>query len=59
MLTIEQIREGLEDRNLSKVAKATGYTRAYLAAIRAGRSTNPSLKFMKALTAYLEGKAQK
>lgn len=54
MLTLEQIAAALIDRNLAKVAEKTGYTRAYLASIRAGNQTNPSYRFVKTLSDYLE-----
>lgn len=52
LLTIEAIREKLADRNLSKVAQATGYTRAHIAQIRNGSVSNPSYKCLVALSDY-------
>lgn len=56
MLTLENIRKALQDRNLQKVAEATGYTRSYLAAIRRGSAENPSYQVVKRLSDYLEQK---
>jgi hypothetical protein len=55
VMQLEEMREKLEDRNLSKVGKEIGYTRAYLAAVRAG-SKIPSYGFMVQLSKYLKNK---
>lgn len=55
-MTLEQIRKALYDRNLSRVADATEYSRAYLSAIRSGRAENPSYQVIKKLSDYLEQK---
>lgn len=54
MLTIPQIRNRLEDRNLTKVAKSVNVTRPYLSAIRSGKVT-PSKHMQTLLSMYLEG----
>jgi transcriptional regulator with XRE-family HTH domain len=53
MLTLEQVRERLQDRRLGKVAEATGLCAATVSRIRDGKG-EPSLKTMMALSAYLE-----
>lgn len=54
MLTIEEIKEKLKDRNLTEVAKNIGVTGAYLSAIRNGTKLNPSYEVVKKLSDYLE-----
>lgn len=53
MLSIEQVRARLEDRNLAEVARRVEVTRVYLSAIKNGRVT-PSYKMVKKLSDYLE-----
>lgn len=55
MLTVEQMKEKLADRNLEVVAERTGLSRQTLSHIRTGKLTNPSYKTIKALSDYLEG----
>ena len=59
MMKLEEIKTALEDRNLSKVGEAIGYTRAYLAAIRSGRMINPSYECVRKLSEYLEQRKEK
>lgn len=54
MLSIEQIREKLKDRNLAEVSRRLGITRVYLSAIKNGRVT-PSYKTVEKLSDYLGG----
>lgn len=54
MLTLEQIKEKLQDRNLTKVAKAVDLTRPFLSGIRSGKVPNPSYDTIKRLSDYLE-----
>lgn len=54
MLTIEEIRRELQDRNLSVVAKNIGVTRTYLSNIRNGRVI-PSEKLQHLLSLYVKG----
>lgn len=56
MLTIEEIRERLQDRRLAMVADSTGIHYVTLQAIRTGRVKNPSYDTVKALSDYLEEK---
>lgn len=55
MLTIEQIKERLSDRNLAEVARRLGVTRAYLSAITNDR-VKPSYVMLTRLSDYLETK---
>lgn len=54
MLTLEQIRTALSDRNLSEVSRQTGmhYNVVYRAAT--DRTQNPSYETVKALSDYLD-----
>ena len=54
MLNLEQIKSGLEDRNLEKVAERTGIHRNTINAIRTGSNTNPTYATLKVLSDYLE-----
>jgi transcriptional regulator with XRE-family HTH domain len=53
MLTLEQIRTALDDRNVEKVAERTGIHRNTIGAIRNGANANPTYATMKALSDYL------
>lgn len=53
MLTLDQLRTALDDRNLEKVSARTGIHRNTLAAIRNGTNANPTYATMKALSDYL------
>lgn len=53
MLSIEQIREKLTDRNLAEVSRRIGITRAYLGMIANG-SRIPSYATLKKLSDYLQ-----
>lgn len=55
MLTLEQIRTALRDRNLSEVSRKIGihYNVVYRAATN--RTQNPSYETVKALSDYLGG----
>jgi transcriptional regulator with XRE-family HTH domain len=55
MLTLEQIKERLGDKNLSEVARRVGLTGAYLSAIVRGVKVNPSYETVKKLSDYLNG----
>lgn len=54
MLTINKIRERLQDRNHAAVGRALGLTGAYISAIARGKRVNPSCRVLEALSAYLE-----
>lgn len=55
MLTIEEIREKLEDKNLEVVAKRTGLSRQTLSNIRNDKAIAPSYRTIKIISDYLEG----
>lgn len=61
MLTIEEIREALSDRNLSEVSRRLNgkYSGAYLRAIESGKAPNPSYECVKTLSEYLEQRKEK
>lgn len=54
MLTIENIRQKLQDRNLEAVAKATGISRQTLSSIKNGKAKMPSYQTIKTISDYLE-----
>lgn len=54
MLTLEEIKEALQDRRLQIVSDATGLHYNTLRDIRDNQDANPSYKTMKAVSDYLE-----
>lgn len=54
MLSVNLIRELLQDRNARKVAAATGLHENTVRAIRSGENINPTANTIKALSDYLE-----
>ena len=54
MMTIEQIIDKMEDRNLSYIARKLKVTPAYLALIKKRRRLNPSYEMVKKLSDYFE-----
>ncbi|WP_333609469.1 helix-turn-helix domain-containing protein [Arsukibacterium sp.] len=54
MLTMEQIRDKLKDRNLKEVSRRTGIGYANLHAIAKGVRQNPTYEVLKPLCDYLE-----
>lgn len=54
MLTLQQVRKSLSDRQLSKVSKATGIHYNTLREIRDNPDANPTYKVLSALSKYLE-----
>ena len=54
MLTLDQIKAKLEDRQTTKVAEATGLSRQTIYEIRRGIQTNPTHETLKRLSDYLE-----
>ena len=54
MLTLDQIRARLVDRQTSKVVEATGLSRQTIYEIRRGIQTNPTHDTLKKLSDYLE-----
>ena len=55
MLSIEEIRERLEDRNLAAVARKMKCTRSYLHYVRSGKQTPKDTDLLVRLSEYLEG----
>lgn len=54
MLTIEEIKKRLQDRNLKEVSRRTGIGYAYLHALATGRRENPTYQVMVKISDYLE-----
>jgi transcriptional regulator with XRE-family HTH domain len=52
MMTLEQIKEQLQDRRLEAVSKATEVHRNTLAAIRDGKNENPTYTVLRKLSDY-------
>lgn len=57
MLTIEEMRELLQDRNASAIASVTGLSAATIRDIKEGRNTNPTMTTAQKLSDYLTRKA--
>ena len=55
MLTLEQIRQRLQDRRTDAVAQATGLHYNTVRDVRSNPDANPTYKVLKALSDYLEG----
>lgn len=53
MLTIEEIKKGLEGRQLGHVATHTGVNRNTLHLIRTGQHDNPTLETVRKISEYL------
>lgn len=53
MLTLEQIRNALQDRMPAKVAEATGLHYNTIREVRDNPEANPTYKVLKALSDYL------
>jgi DNA-binding phage protein len=56
MMTIQEIRDALRDRNLTKVGEALGMSREYLYRLRKGLIANPGYERVRVLTEYLRGR---
>jgi len=54
MLTLDQILEKLKDRNLTKVASASGVNVNTLYLLTGGRTIDPTYRTIKKLSDYLE-----
>lgn len=52
MLSIEEIRERMKDRNLAEMAKSVKMTRSYLQAVRSGRFDPGAMK-QEVISRYL------
>ncbi len=57
MLSIEEMRELLQDRNASAIASITGLSAATIRDIKEGRNTNPTMTTAQKLSDYLTRKA--
>mgnify|MGYP001765206823 FL=1 len=57
MLSIEEMRELLKDRNASVIASITGLSAATIRDIKEGRNTNPTMTTAQKLSDYLTRKA--
>ena len=55
MLTLEQIRDKLQDRRLGMIVKATGVHYNTLRDIRDNLDANPTYKVIKLLNDYFSG----
>ena len=55
-MTLEEIRDKLQDRNLKLVGRASGVPYAVILRIKKGETENPSYNTIKALSEYLTGK---
>lgn len=55
MMTLQQIKTALRDRNLAYVARAIGVTRQHLWQIANG-ITSPSVEVLGRISDYLEGR---
>jgi predicted transcriptional regulator len=56
MLTIEEIRKKLEDRNLRTVSERSGVTYLVVCRLANGEVQNPAYNTIKTLSDYLESK---
>lgn len=53
MMTIEQIRAALSDRNIKSVCRATGLSYPTVLGIKSGKSDNPQYHTVAKLAEYL------
>jgi len=56
MMTLDEIRIALTDRNLTEVGKRLGMSKQYLYRIRKGEIKNPGYENLRKLMEYLGGK---
>lgn len=57
MLSIEEMRALLQDRNASAIASITGLSAATIRDIKEGRNNNPTMATAQKLSDYLTRKA--
>ena len=57
MKTLQEIRELLAGKNLAKVGREVGLSRAYIQMIATGKRLNPSYSVVKRISDYLEDKS--
>jgi transcriptional regulator with XRE-family HTH domain len=55
MMTLAEVRSGLQDRVVEAVSAATGIHRNTIAAIKSGKNENPTYFVMRKLSDYLGG----
>ena len=53
MLTLQQIRERLHDRNLAYIGREIGLSAQYMADLAKGTAKNPSYVVLMKLSSYL------
>lgn len=53
-MTLEQIKNALQDRRIDKVMDSTGLSRTTIAEIRDGKQTNPTWETISKLSEYLK-----
>ena len=53
MMSIEQIREALQDRRVDMIAAYTGVSYSTVQALRSGANRNPTAATVEALSGYL------
>lgn len=58
MMTLDQIRDALDDRILGVVAERTKLHRNTIASIKSGKIENPTYYALKKLSDYLEGRSK-
>jgi len=58
IIPLERIRRALEDRNLAKVAVATGLHENTIRSIASGKNSNPQMATFEKLAQYLFGKQE-
>ena len=57
MLSLQEIREKLQDSNLSAVARKIGMSQPQMWRLMNHPDPNPTIKTLERVTAYLEGRA--
>lgn len=57
MLSLQEIREKLQDSNLSAVARKIGMSQPQMWRLMKHTNPNPTIKTLERMTAYLEGRA--
>jgi len=55
MMTIDEIKEALADRQVEAVASATGLHRNTVSSMKLGHNRNPTYEVMRKLSEYLSG----
>lgn len=55
MMSLQEIKKALRDRNLSYVAERIGMKRQQLWLIASGQNGNPTIRTIEKISNYLEG----